>query len=145
MNPQLGKTIVQKRMGETFLQSERSLSDNPTTDHVEWKRQGRLDSVAWEEESSFDVLSKRIIATTEEGRRKCRRIFAVAASKLHTDYRDERRFDPPSLLLLSGRAKVRAAAAASLLPPPGPRAQPDTDDARPQDASMIMRCGWAKC
>ena len=33
-----------------------------------------------------------------------------AASKLHTDYRDERRFDPPSLLLLSGRAKVRAAA-----------------------------------
>ena len=46
-----------------------------------------------------------------------------AASNLHTDYRDERRFDPPSLLLLSGRAKVRAAAAASLSPssrPPGP-------------------------
>ena len=37
-----------------------------------------------------------------------------AASKLHTDYRDERRFDPPSLLLLSGRAKVRAAAPLSL-------------------------------
>ena len=43
-----------------------------------------------------------------------------AASKLHTDYRDERRFDPPSLLLLSGRAKVRAAASLSLLAAPGP-------------------------
>ena len=64
-----------------------------------------------------------------------------AASKLHTDYRDERRFDPPSLPLLSGRAKVRAAASLTLLSPGCPRAQPDTDDARPQDASMIMRCG----